>query len=227
MGDNVKPSSPRHPALPGRPASASLSSQAYEAVRDLIVTLQIPPGAPISEGELMHQLGLGRTPVHQAIKRLEGERLVSIYPRRGTFAAEVNITDLALISEVRLQLEGHAAYCAAQRRTQAERDELHRLLAQFEHPDVSDEALMRLDTDVHRAIYRCTHNSYLEATLAQYYNLVLRIWYLFLDRLPHVSEHIVEHRPLLEAIIEGDAERARQIVSDHVVSFEREVRSVM
>ncbi|MFE1176143.1 GntR family transcriptional regulator [Streptomyces sp. NPDC058773] len=210
-----------------RDSPLSMADQAYEAIRDLIVTLQIPPGDPISEERLMRQLGLGRTPIHQAIKRLESERLVAIYPRRGTFATEVNITDLALISEVRLQLEGHAAYCAAQRRTQVEQQELRQLLQKFGEPTATDADLMRLDTEVHRAVYRCTHNEYLEATLGQYYNLVLRIWYLFLDRLPHFSEHIEQHRPLLEAIIAGDAEEARETVRGHVVTFERTVRALL
>ncbi|MFD9207940.1 GntR family transcriptional regulator [Streptomyces sioyaensis] len=205
----------------------SLTDQAYEAIRDLIVTLQIRPGAPISEEQLMRRLGLGRTPIHQAIKRLESERLVAIFPRRGTFATEVNITDLALITEVRLQLEGHAAYSAAKRRTRAEQEELRRLLEEFDEPATTDADLMRLDTEVHRAIYRCTHNSYLEATLGSYYNLATRIWHLFLDRLPDVSEHIEQHRPLLEAIIAGHADQACDLACTHVSQFESTVRSAL
>lgn len=216
-----------HTSSRNHPSDLSLADQAYEAIRDLIITLQIRPGAPISGEDLMRRLNLGRTPVHQALKRLESERLVAVYARRGTFATEVNITDLALLTEVRLQLEGQAAHCAAKRRTRAEQDELRELVREIDRPDAADHELMALDTEVHRAIYRCAHNSYLAYTLEQYYNLVLRIWYLFLDRLPHVSEHIAEDKALLEAIIEGDADLAHRIASEHVSGFEHAIRSVL
>ena len=79
------------------------------------MTLQIAPGAPIDEDRIGEQLGMGRTPVREAIKRLALENLVTVFPRRGTFASEINITDLAHIFEVRVQLEGQAAFRAAQR----------------------------------------------------------------------------------------------------------------
>ena len=106
-----------------------LADRAYAELRDRIVTLRIAPGAPIDEDALGGELGIGRTPVREAIKRLALENLVTVFPRRGTFASEINITDLADISDVRTQLEGHAAYRAAQRMTAAQRAELDALLA--------------------------------------------------------------------------------------------------
>ncbi len=97
-------------------------------LRDRIVTLRIAPGAPIDEDLLGRELEMGRTPVREAIKRLALENLVTVFPRRGTFASEINITDLAHISDVRMQLEGHAAYRAAERITDAQRAELDELL---------------------------------------------------------------------------------------------------
>jgi DNA-binding GntR family transcriptional regulator len=222
MAPPVNPSAPAHE----EPAQ-SLAERAYIAIRDMVVTLSIPAGAPINEEQLTRHLGLGRTPVREAIKRLEAERLVAIYPRRGTFAADINITDLVLISEVRHQLEGHAAFRAAQRANRGDREELRRLLQRMARPPKDDAALMRLDTEVHRAVYRCTHNPYLEATLTQYYNLVLRIWYLFIDQLPHVAEHVAQHRPLLEAIVGGKSDQARVLAEEHVADFERTVRAVI
>src|SRR3954447_8137142 len=93
--------------------SELLADRAYVALRDRIVALRIPPGAPINEDALGRELRMGRTPVREAIKRLALENLVTVFPRRGTFASEINITDLAHISDVRQQLEGHAAYRAA------------------------------------------------------------------------------------------------------------------
>ena len=79
----------------------SLAEQAYRFIRDRLVMLDIRPGSPINEEELGTALGMGRTPIREALKRLESERLVVAYPRRGTFATDVNISDLAHISEVR------------------------------------------------------------------------------------------------------------------------------
>src|ERR1700756_4957167 len=114
----------------GRPSRELLADRAYADLRDRIVTLRIAPGAPIDEDALGSELQIGRTPVREAIKRLALENLVTVFPRRGTFASEINITDLADICDVRVQLEGHAAYRAAQRITPAHRSELDGLIAE-------------------------------------------------------------------------------------------------
>ncbi len=86
---------------------------------------------------------------------------------------------------------------------------------------------MALDTRVHRFIHRCAGNPYLEETLGRYFNLSLRIWYLVLDRLPHLFARVLEHGDLLRAIADGDAERARAIIAEHIETFEREIRAVL
>jgi DNA-binding GntR family transcriptional regulator len=203
-----------------------LADRAYTSLRDLIVTLGLPPGSPLEEEALSSRLGIGRTPLREAVKRLEAESLVAIYPRRGTFVTEVNLTDHSLISDVRRQLEGHAAHRAAQRATDDDRARL-RDLAQVvrAHPGGREEG-MRLDTEIHREVYRCAHNRYLEANLSQYYNLSLRIWYLFLDRLPEV-DHAAEHLPMIEAIVAGQGDLALEYAVRHVSHFERSVRDAL
>ena len=208
-------------------AGELLADRAYVELRDQIVTLTIPPGAPINEESLGRELGLGRTPLREAIKRLALENLVAVYPRRGTFVTEINITDLAHISDVRVQLEGHAAYRAAQRLTAAQRDELDALVAEIEQPRSDADALMGLDARIHRFVYRCAANPYLRNTLEHYLNLSLRIWYLVLGRLPHLFERVHEHSELLHAIRAGDADGARAIAAEHVATFESEIRGVL
>lgn len=206
-----------------------LADRAYAELRDRIVTLQIAPGEPIDEDALGAELGIGRTPVREAIKRLALENLVTVFPRRGTFASEINITDLADISDVRTQLEGHAAYRAAQRLTREQREELEALLLALSGSKGSDDtvALMALDAAVHRFIHRAAGNPYLEETLGRYFNLSLRIWHLVLDRLPHLFARVHEHDEMLHAIATGDAEHARAVVADHIETFEREIRTVL
>jgi len=215
--------------VPGVGPRELLADRAYIDLRDRIVTLQIAPGAPIDEDLLGRELEMGRTPVREAIKRLALENLVTVFPRRGTFASEINITDLAHISDVRAVLEGHAAYRAAERITESQQAELTQLLDELAQSKGSDdvEALMALDARVHRFIYRCTGNPYLEQTLGRYFNLSLRIWHVVLDRLPHLFTRVHEHDALLRAIADGNPERARQIVTDHIGIFEDEIRSVL
>lgn len=213
-------------AVGGEP---SFAEQAYEVIRDRLIMLEIRPGAPINDDQLARELELGRTPVREALKRLERERLVVAYPRRGTFATEVNITDLGHISEVRQQLEPVAAAAAAQRSTAVDRAVLRALAVQLSsagRKSVSAD-LMCLDMRVHRAIYSATHNPYLEDTLVHYDNLATRIWCLFLNRLPDLAGHVGEHSGLLGAIVDSEADRAAELAAAHVARFERAIRAVL
>jgi DNA-binding GntR family transcriptional regulator len=197
-----------------------MADRAYDELRDRLVTLRIAPGAPIDEDVLGEELGMGRTPVREAIKRLALENLVTVYPRRGTFASEINITDLAHISDVRVQL---------QRLTSELRGELSLLLARLAEVDGGrgHDELMSADAAVHRFVHRAAANPYLEETLRRYFNLSLRIWYLALDRLPHIGARVEEHTLVLHAIAGGQAERAREVMARHVETFEREIRAVL
>lgn len=211
------------------PGSALLADRAYQGLRDQIVTLAIKPGQPIDEDRVGAELGMGRTPVREAIKRLALERLVTVFPRRGTFASDINITDLAQISDVRAIVEPHAARRAAERLTPARREELGRLSAELERGSGSrnERGLMDLDARVHRFIYASAENTYLAETCSRYFNLSLRIWYLAMDRLPGLSTHVDEHTAVLSAISRGDGERAAALLEDHVQKFERAIRAVL
>ncbi|MGA4845268.1 GntR family transcriptional regulator [Streptomyces sp. G5(2025)] len=195
------------------------------------MTLQIRPGEPLNDDRIAAELGFGRTPVREALKRLEHERLVVSYPRRGTFATEVQIADLRHLSEVRLQLEPLAAALAAERAGEGDRAGLNRLLERLAKSSDGEGGgggdLIRLDMTLHRAIYAATRNPYLQDTLIRYDNLATRIWCLFLDRLPGLAGHVHEHGPLLRAVIDRDAEKARALAASHVEGFEAAIRSVI
>jgi len=183
----------------------------------------------MEEDRLARELGMGRTPVREAIKRLELEDLIVIFPRRGTFASEIQITNLAAISEVRTELEGHAAALAARRIAPDMEGELADLLARVHALPASGDpqALISIDAETHRFVYRCARNRYLEETLDRFYNLSLRMWHLALDRVPALNDRVQDHGDLLEAIRDRDPERARKIAHDHVARFGREIRSVL
>lgn len=219
------------PALPDHDGpAASLADRAYLALRDRLITLQIKPGEPIDDIAAAGELRVGRTPVREALKRLENDRLVIAYPRRGTFATSVDITDLAHINEIRLQLEPLAARRAAAQATAVERAEMRELGARLETPagpptDRTD--LIRLDLAVHRTMYQAAGNPHLRDVLIRYHNLATRIFCLFLGRLPHVADHVNEHTALLTAIVDGNAEEAAELARNHVAGFEIAVRAVI
>ena len=215
---------------PEAESARSLSDRAYYAIRELIVTLELAPGAVVSERDLMQRLELGRTPIREALRDLARDRLVEVYPRRGIFVSNVDVGDIAGLSEVRLVLEPEAARLAALRSTEADRAETEALLGELEEtarsPD--ERALIELDQRIHRHVYHAAHNPFAEATLNEYYVLALRIWFLALDRVTERLDTAVhEHRALLEAIRDRDPERAETAMRTHIQSFDAEIRSVL
>jgi DNA-binding GntR family transcriptional regulator len=199
------------------------ADRAYLAIRGLIVSLELPPGAVIDERELMQRLGLGRTPVREALRQLAQEQLVEVFPRRGMFVTGVDVRDLARISEVRAALEPEAARLAAERATDEERDELADLGDQIKR----GADLMGLDERIHRAIYACAHNHLLEKTLGEYYVLALRIWMIALDRAEALEDAVDAHRDLIQAIVVGNGDSAASLMRDHVENFEASMRKVL
>jgi len=212
--------------FPAEPSS--LAEKAYYEIRRRIVSLELPPGAVIDERALTESLGIGRTPVREALRRLSQEQLVEVYPRRGMFVTAVEIRDLASLCEVRTVLESHAAHLAAERATLDELQELQALIEELGRQGQPDQReLMELDERIHRAVYRCTHNPFLDQTLGEYYVLALRIWHLALDRASGLDAAVQSHRRLLSAIVRGDADAAARIMRKHVGDFERAMRPAL
>jgi DNA-binding GntR family transcriptional regulator len=200
--------------------AASLAEKAYAAIREMIVSVELRPGAVIHERDLMDRLKIGRTPTREALHRLAQERFVAVFPRRGMFVTTVEVRDLAALSEVRLALEGQAARLAAQRVTDDDRAELADLIHELGIVGRPAPELMALDERIHRTVYRLAGNEFLETTAEQYYVHALRIWYLALDQAQELGAAVQEHRDLLEAIAAGDARRAEKLMRAHIQHFE-------
>ena len=217
----------RHVHQPEADTARSLSDQAYYRLRELIITLELPPGSAINERDLMERTSLGRTPIREALRTLANERLVEIFPRRGVLVAGVNAGDLAGLSEVRRLLEPPAARAAAERRTAADRALTEQLIAELDEADGDERSLIDLDQRIHRHVYRCTHNPFLSAALGEHYLLSLRIWFLALDRVARLDDAVGEHGELLRAILDGDADQAEAVMRRHIEAFESAIRAVL
>jgi DNA-binding GntR family transcriptional regulator len=206
-------------------ASRLVAERAYLELRDRIVTLSLAPGSALREDELMTEMGIGRTPLREAVKRLALENLLSVQPRRGTFVSEVDAADIVNITEVRAELEGYAAELAAIRMDAGARAAAEELLKEVEALSDPDDAgrLMRFDERIHRFTWDSCGNQYLSETLERYFTLSLRIWYLVLDRVPGLGHSVHDQTHLLEALLDRDGARARTIMREHVLAFQREI----
>ena len=169
------------------------AQRAYSEIKERIVTTVMRPGAVIEESGLMADLGLGRTPIREALKLLESEKLVVVSPRRGMFVADVSLTDLRELEEVRLELESLCVRLAVQRMTLWQVDEMRRLTAELKAYEsngsspvaerTSQAELLNLDRRFHALLRQGAHNELLEAECKMLFNLSLRMWYLFVDQI--------------------------------------------
>lgn len=204
------------------------TQRAYELIWEKITTLELDPGAPINEQQLAEDLDMGLVPVREALRLLAHENLVVITPRHGLYVADVNIPDLAQISEMRLSLESLCARLAAQRATPDDLVVLEALRQELAAVPPEDKRLLfDLDHRFHRALAQAAHNKYLAQTLDRLFGLSRRLWYLVLPLLGYLPASVEEHLNLVEAIRVGDADRAEQIMYDHVEAFYAKVRETL
>jgi DNA-binding GntR family transcriptional regulator len=206
-----------------------LAERAYEAIRDDIVFLRREPGEPLDDKELSAALGMGLTPVRDALKRLTLERMVVTYPRRGTFVAEITVSDEQWLTEIRQNLEGVAAALAAERATEAERASLTELVGKLadDHANHLTTEYHALDAAIHKAIYAAAHNPYLESSLTQYLNLTLRIWHYGLRRVSTRYSAGRDQQEVVAAITRGDPAAAAEAARAHLGDYSIAVRSLL
>lgn len=209
------------------PPAGLVAERAYVDLRDRIVTLELVPGTVLREDALMRELEIGRTPLREAVKRLALENLVTVQPRRGTFVTGVEAADIVNIAEIRAELEGYAAELAAVRMTDAARVAAEALLQEVDELRKPDDQhwLMRFDERIHRFTWEASGNPYLIETLERYFTHSLRIWYLVLDRVPGLGHAVHDQVHLVEALLERDGARARAVMREHILDFQREILS--
>ena len=207
----------------------SLSQQAYECIKQKIVSLDLAPGTVIDETRLRQELNLGRTPIREALQRLALEKLVVIVPRRGMFVTEIGIKDLQQIFEVRLVLECVAARYAAQRGTAHHWQQMAAVLANLppEGEPADNQMLIAIDGACHAIIYEAAGNGILADTLNTLYSLSLRLWHYMLAQIGDMRHAILDHQNILTALQNEDADEAARLMEKHIYAFQEEIQSVM
>jgi DNA-binding GntR family transcriptional regulator len=201
------------------------AEKAYTQIKGKIITAKMPPGSVINEAQLMEEFALGRTPIREAIKQLQSENLVMVTPRKGMFVADIAVTDLLQIFEVRIELESFATRLAAERITESELTDLQKLAKSYREVDLADkDTLIKLDGEFHALLANATHNKFLIKEIGYYYNLSLRIWYIALNYAKPDDIDIEAHIEILEAIQARDAEKAGQRMRKHIQDFHKTIK---
>jgi DNA-binding GntR family transcriptional regulator len=205
-----------------------LSDKAYQRIRHKIITLELPPLSAIDEQALMEDLQLGRTPIREALQRLVAEGLVISAPRRGMFVADISITDLQKIFEMRMILEGFCARLAADRATESQLTELQGVIQRLKQvPDGDSKELMEIDEQFHLLLYDAADNRFLADTLGRLHALSHRIWHVLLDRIGDVRGAMEQHAAITTALQERDGARAEALLQQHVSEFQKEIKAVL
>ena len=195
-----------------------LREMVYEELKIQILTGAIVPGTRMMEVDLAEEMGVSRTPIREAIRKLEKEGLVTIEPRRGAYASRITTEDMVEILEVRQDLEGLAAFFAAERMNASQMKELRDASEKYNKAveKGSMEDMIRHDTRFHRIIVDSCNNKILVHMVEQLQELVLRFRYIYYDNFKRANNMPEEHKAIIEAIASGDAEKAREAADVHI-----------
>lgn len=205
----------------GKLGEISLSDQAYEIVKHKVITCAYEPGQYVNEALVCDDLGLSRTPVHNAFNRLKIEGLVEMIPRKGIIIKSISMNEISNIAEARKVNETACAGFAAERATLKQIANMkEKLVLSTEASKERDvEKLMLLDRDFHSAIADATQNRTLADVSKQLQEKSLRVWFISLNNVEQLQRVQSEHEAICEAIAARDPEAARSAMSSHIGSF--------
>ena len=203
----------------------SLTTVAYEAIKQEILSNRLRSGEPLPLESFVAELGLSRTPLREAVLRLEKEGLVEVRPRMGTFVSHLNLREIQEMYEVRRELEGLAARLAAGRVDPARLAEVERALtAQSPTGKLDHQALSEAGQSLHRLIVESCGNLVLARFIRSLQDHFTRFRSLSLALPEKIQASHREHLQILKALKQGDGAKAEKLIHDH---FEHAGRSLM
>ena len=214
------------PAEPRRDAERSLTDRAYVALEEMLCTLRLEPGVVLSEGALSETLGIGRTPVREALQRLAREGLVTVLPRRGVLVSEFNVKKQLRMLEVRRELERLMARSAASRATGEERARFEAIAREMhESADAGDDIrFMRLDHEFNVLVSQATRNEFASEAISLMAGLSRRFWFMHYQQAGDLAVISRLHADIANAIAAADeaaAAAASDLLLDHIESITR------
>jgi DNA-binding GntR family transcriptional regulator len=209
----------------------TLTERAYNRLEEMIVTLALAPGAVLAEQALSAQLGIGRTPIREALQRLAREGLVLVLPRKAIIVTDTDPIRQLLVLEVRRELERLLARAGAERATEAER---RRFLAVADGMDAAaksndDIAFMRLDRELNTLLAEASHNEYAARSMRAVNGHSRRFWYLHYREAADLPKCARLHADEARAVAKGNPARAMAAADklmDYVESFTRATAGV-
>ena len=189
----------------GEPEPRSLAERAYELLVRKITRLELAPGSVLVDKALIEELGIGRTPIREAMQRLAIERLVDHLPNRGMLVSEITATGVQQIYEFRAVLDGYAALLAASRATPEQVRELttahKRLVRATEDDDINE--FVEGDRDFYRALSAAAHNGLVADSIPRIFNLHLRLWFYISQKIGGWRSLALSHQEMTLEVVEA------------------------
>lgn len=215
------------PSVPAIPPS--LTDRAYAEIEEMIVTLRLAPGSAISEADLSAELGIGRTPIREALQRLAREKLVSIFPRRGMLVSAIDVASQMRLIEVRRELERLIVRTAARRATETEREAFRTMAGDFEAAAKAndDVTFMRIDRAFNVLCSQASHNEFASGTMSLLHSLSRRFFYRHYRQAASLPQTAKLHADIARAIAAGNAERAGKASDRLIGQIEKFTRSAV
>ncbi len=207
----------------------SLTERAYSMLEEMIVTLKLAPGSAMSEARLSQALGIGRTPIREALQRLARERLVTILPRRGIMVSEINVKSQLRLLEVRREVERLVARSAARRALPAERARFAEIARIFEQSAKSNDetTFIRTDREFNELCSLAARNEFGAGAMSLMHSLSRRFWFIHYQQAADLPVTAKLHANIARAISKGDEHAAATALDRLIDEIEQFTRATV
>lgn len=215
------------------PEPRSLAEKAYELLVRKITRLELAPGSVLVEKSLIEELGIGRTPIREAMQRLAIERLVDHLPNRGMLVSEITATGVQQIYEFRTVLDGYAAWLAASRATEEQIREItaahKRLVRATEDDDINE--FVAGDRYFYQVLSAASHNSLVADSIPRIFNLHLRLWFFISKKIGGWHSIAASHqemtREVVDALTRRDPESAKAAMEAYITRRHQDIKKIL
>ncbi|MFA5880925.1 MAG: GntR family transcriptional regulator [Eubacteriales bacterium] len=201
----------------------------FETLREAIINATLRPGERLMEIQMAEEMGVSRTPVREAIRKLELEGFVVMVPRKGAYVAGISMKDIADVFEIRAAMEALAAGLAAERITEEELEDLERILVTIgecvKNNDL--EKLIEVDTEFHDILFKASRNDRLVQIVSNLREQIQRFRTASLSTPGRMKYALEEHKKIVEAVSERNVELAQSLAREHIENAENSMLEVL